>query len=372
MPCPRVVVGAGIEICAHFLGYTGSLAATGSGTEGPSLEFEILNIRDLGAADFQPLLRAESRAWQDELRWDYSASARLVATWLEERRLSGYALRQDGKVRGLCFFFSEGPKALIADLFAEPLPSALIDAQRLLARVLPELLGIQEVRRIEAQLPHFPFEQLNLWFRSRCFDSYVREFMAVPLRGAGAADSLELSSPVEGALSGEFMIEPWERACDREATELLYHTYRHHVDAAINEQYASLPGVSRLVENIIHHHGCGKFLSRASFAAFHRPTRKLAGILGATRVRPETAHLPQIAVAAEFQGVGVGTALLRSALKALQQEGFQEASLTVTSLNEGAVRLYRRLGFRTFRAFGAFVWQRPPTASQAAVNPLAW
>ncbi len=349
------------------LGYTeGEAAGEGSEPEGTSLEAEIVNIRDVEAAHFQPLLKAESNAWQDQLCWDYSASARLVANWLEERRLSGYALRQNGAIRGFCFFFSEGPRALIADLFVEPGQSALLYARRLLDQVLDRLLSFPEVRRIEAQLPHFSFDRLNLWFRSRCFDSYVREFMAVPLSGPGTPASLASTSSALAPLGAEFTIEPWERRYDREAAELLYRTYRHHVDAAINEQYASLDGVSRLIENVIYQHGCGEFLTQASFVVFHRSTQRLAGILGASRVRRQTAHLPQIAVAAEFQGVGVGTALLRYALKGLQQQGFREVSLTVTSLNEGAVRLYQRFGFRTFRAFGAFVWQRSPAEGRTA------
>ena len=48
-----------------------------------------------------------------------------------------------------------------------------------------------------------------------------------------------------------------------------------------------------------------------------------------------------------------------SELGELAREGFSEVSLTVTTLNSGAVRLYERLGFHTFREFGAFVWSQP-------------
>ena len=37
--------------------------------------------------------------------------------------------------------------------------------------------------------------------------------------------------------------------------------------------------------------------------------------------------------------------MLKSAFEELQSEGFQEVSLTVTDMNQGAVRLYERLGF---------------------------
>ena len=94
--------------------------------------------------------------------------------------------------------------------------------------------------------------------------------------------------------------------------------------------------------------------------ALHRPTRSVAALLALTAVRPRrTAHIPQVAVAREFQGMGLGTALMERAFTRLAAKGFQEVSLTVTDLNAGAVRLYERLGFTTFQTFGAFVWNRP-------------
>ncbi len=130
------------------------------------------------------------------------------------------------------------------------------------------------------------------------------------------------------------------------------------MDALINDQYAGEAGAVRLIENIVHQRGCGENLPRASRVAIHRPTQKLAGILALTAVRPETAHIPQIAVAQEFQSSGLGTALMETSFEDLFRRGYQEVSLTVTDSNAGAVRLYERLGFQTFRTFGAFVWNR--------------
>ena len=50
--------------------------------------------------------------------------------------------------------------------------------------------------------------------------------------------------------------------------------------------------------------------------------------------------------------------MLETCFHELGQRGFEEVSLTVTGMNVGAVRLYERLGFETFRGFGAFVWNR--------------
>ena len=126
----------------------------------------------------------------------------------------------------------------------------------------------------------------------------------------------------------------------------------------INDQYASVMGATRLIENIFHNQGCGDFLTRVSRMAVHRPTQQLAGILTVTDVRPRTAHIPQVGVGPAFQGLGVGTALMEAAFQDLAEEGFEQVTLTVTDANAGAVRLYQRLGFETFKTFGAFIYNR--------------
>jgi ribosomal protein S18 acetylase RimI-like enzyme len=322
----------------------------------------IVDVRQLRAQQFQPLLQAESRAWLEDLHWDYAPSSALISSYLEEKRLSGFALLEDDLARGYCLYFREGSKGLIGSLFVQSEDSRPGCAVDLLGKVIDALAGFVDVRRIEAQLPHFSIDQIGPYFRSRAFQTYLRQFMTFRL-GAGPASGEKGASEAEPswqmATPGDFFFRPWERRYDREAAQLLHHVYRNHIDAAVNDQYCTLPGATRLVESIVRHRGCGDYLQQASIAAIQRSTGKLAGILGLTAVRPGTAHIPQIAVATSFQGIGLGGAMLRAAFEKLARSGYAETSLTVTALNSGAVRLYERLGFRTFREFGAFVWNRP-------------
>lgn len=322
----------------------------------------IVDVRRLHAEQFQPLLQAEARAWFEDLHWDYAPSAELISAYLEEKRLLGFALVEEGYATGYCLYFREGLKGLIGSLFIQHKNSEVNQASALLSKTIDSLLSMRDLRRIEAQLPHFSLDQVGPYFRSRAFQIYPRQFMTISLGeslGRQALSSSHPESPVEtNAPLGDFIFEPWERRYDREAAHLLHHVYRNHIDAAINDQYCTVGGTVRLVESIVRHRGCGDYLQRASIAAIHRSTRKLAGILGLTTVRPGTAHIPQIAVASGYQGLGLGSAMLRASFKELAREGFSEVSLTVTTLNSGAVRLYKRLGFRTFREFGAFVWSQ--------------
>jgi ribosomal protein S18 acetylase RimI-like enzyme len=322
--------------------------------------YEIIDIRRFEADAFVSMLDAESRAWNDDLRWDFGPSARVVSRCLREKRLAGYALVSEGKICGYCFFFYDGEKGLIGDLFLDPSAAAIDQAHRLLNHAIETLLATPGVRRVEAQLPHFPFETLEPCFRSHGFQGYLRRFMARPLgdcRSPLAVPSLSVAEK-GWAEPDSFVVLPWERQYDRQAAELLHHTYRNHVDAGINDQYSSPAGTTRLIENIVLQQGCGEYLSGISRVAIHRPSQKLAGLLAVTAVRPRTAHIPQVAVPPPFQGCGLGTFLMESAFQDVSRQGYQEISLTVTDANARAVGLYERLGFKTFREFGAFVYQR--------------
>jgi ribosomal protein S18 acetylase RimI-like enzyme len=227
--------------------------------------------------------------------------------------------------------------------------------RELLKHVLETLLGTPGLRRIEAQLPHYQRGDLESCFLSRSFKSYLRRFMSLSL-----ASRPEAAEPqgLNAWVWQNIQLIPWEKSCNKDAAELVYQCYRQHVDAAINDQYASAAGTARLIENIVQNQGCGDFLAHISRMAFDGPTQELAGILTVTRVRPHTAHIPQVAVSPAFQGLGVGTALMEAAFQDLEQEGFEEVTLTVTDANAGAVRLYLRLGFETFQAFGAFIFDQ--------------
>jgi ribosomal protein S18 acetylase RimI-like enzyme len=325
------------------------------------LGFEIIDIRRFEPKEFSDLLEAESRAWSDGMRWDFAASTRVINACLRDKRLSGYALVGKGKIRGYCFFFYDGEKGIIGDLFVHPEVAGLDHERELLEHALETLLGTPGLRRIEAQLAHYEREELESCFLPRRFRSFLRRFMGLSLEGRrrwAEADLRSEPAAEKAWLRENIELIPWDKRFHDDAAELLYQAYRQHVDAMINDQYTSVMGTTRLIENIFHNQGCGDFLARVSRLAVHRPTQQLAGILTVTAVRAATAHIPQVGVSPSFQGLGVGTALMEAAFNDLAQEGFEQVTLTVTDANAGAVRLYQRLGFETFKTFAAFIYDR--------------
>jgi ribosomal protein S18 acetylase RimI-like enzyme len=91
--------------------------------------------------------------------------------------------------------------------------------------------------------------------------------------------------------------------------------------------------------------------------AVHQTTGRLCGVSLTSLVSPEAGHVTQICVAPAVKGKGVGYELLRRSLRGLEAAGVKSVSLTVTSANREAVRLYERVGFRTVRQFSAIVWE---------------
>jgi ribosomal protein S18 acetylase RimI-like enzyme len=59
--------------------------------------------------------------------------------------------------------------------------------------------------------------------------------------------------------------------------------------------------------------------------------------------------IQNLGVVPEFRGMGLGWAILLKALDGFEACGARRAFLEVTAKNEAAVRMYRRLGFRSYK-----------------------
>jgi ribosomal protein S18 acetylase RimI-like enzyme len=134
-------------------------------------------------------------------------------------------------------------------------------------------------------------------------------------------------------------------------------SYRGHVDAQINDQYHTLSGSLRFLNNIVRFPGCGVFDPESSYVALERKSKSLVGLILCSRVRKDVGHVTQICVLPEFRGKKIGELLLAATQANLQKRNFTALSLTVTEANHKAVALYRRLDFDSKRIFDAFVWE---------------
>ena len=219
---------------------------------------------------------------------------------------------------------------------------------RLLDAVLDAMWRTPGMRRIETQLMMLGAPLDRPMPYARWFRFYPRRFLEV---------SLPLSPPLPERGHPGVVFSPWSENRQNDAARLVASAYRGHIDSQINDQYRSPAGARRFLINIVQYPGCGSFFGGASFIAWDRVNHTMCGVSLASLVAPETGHITQICVAPSHQGRGIGRELLRRSLTVLAGHGCRSASLTVTSANESALRLYERTGFRTRRDFAAYVWE---------------
>ena len=312
---------------------------------------EILDLRHFSSSDLRALLEDETRAWERLLSWDYSGSADMILRYADAKILPGYAAIERGRICGYSFFVYEGSKGVIGDLYVASNGGTFNPQEvesRLLVHVIETLQQSPGIHRVEAQLLLHETGAVAGSFAEQGFRRHARLFMVMPL------------APIPRAVAApgaEIEIRRWAEADYQAAAAVITTAYRGHVDADINDQYRSLSGSLRFLNNIVRFPGCGTFDPESSFVAVHRRARSLAGLILCSRVRHDVGHVTQVCVLPEYRSQRIGESLLATSTANLRQRGFSSLSLTVTEANTHAVALYRRLGFDTKRVFDAFVWE---------------
>jgi ribosomal protein S18 acetylase RimI-like enzyme len=155
----------------------------------------------------------------------------------------------------------------------------------------------------------------------------------------------------------EVEIRPWVEGDYQPSAAVITAAYRGHVDAQINDQYHTLSGSLRFLNNIVRFPGCGVFDAESSFVALDRKAKSLIGLILCSRVRNNVGHVTQVCVLPEYRSRGIGESLLAATEGSLRRRNFALLSLTVTEANARAVALYRRLHYVSERIFDAFVWE---------------
>lgn len=325
--------------------------------------FELVDLRHVAGSDLAQLLREEAEAWERRLHWDFGPSAELVMRYTGMRALDGLALLAAGELAGYTYWVCESRKALIGDLYVRDMWRSPESERLLLKGVLQALGEIPDytaapgviharyswIHRIEGQLMQLATPGRILVeehdTRTRLFS---RLFMLANLAvtSGGSAPEAEPALPVE----------PWSMRWAEEAAALIAGAYEGHIDSEINDQYRSVEGARRFIQNIAQYPGCGIFLPEASWLAFDADG--VCGLTMATRVSPSSGHIAQVCVSQRCQGKGVGRKLVRRSMSSLARFGLREVSLTVTESNTRATRLYASMNFKTIHRFDAFVWSQ--------------
>jgi ribosomal protein S18 acetylase RimI-like enzyme len=312
---------------------------------------EILDLRHFSSADLRPLLDDEVHAWSQLLSWDYSGSAAMILRYVDAKILPGYAAVERGSIAGYSFFVYESSKGVIGDLFVSDGgrnedPHQV--EERLLTHVIETLQQSPGIHRIEAQLLTHPTGAVSQPFVEQGFERHARLFMVLPLNEPAQKTAM---------VPPEIEIRRWSEQDYQAAASIITTAYKGHVDSLINDQYRSLSGSLRFLNNIVRFPGCGTFDPESSFVALQKSSRNVIGLILCSRVADDVGHVTQICVLPEYRLKGIGEGLLAATYANLRQRKFSMLSLTVTEANNRAVDLYLRLGFTTKRVFDAFVWE---------------
>jgi ribosomal protein S18 acetylase RimI-like enzyme len=331
------------------------------------VSIEILDLRHFAAPVLRPVLEAEGELWSQRLHWDYRASARLLMQYLDNHLLPGYAALEAGQVTGYAFCVYEETKAVIGDVFALPgrtpdetgnadsnVAEAIEPAheieETLLRHLFETLLNSPTVDRIESQLLLHPSGIHAAIFRESGFDLFRRLFMVQQLKGLWARPHINLPPELD--------LRPWRDEDLNSAARLIAAAYAGHPDSFINDQYRSVHGSMRFLNNIVRYAGCGVFSAQVSHVIVEHNGRELAGLVLGSRVSPQSGHITQLCVHPKYRRHGFARMLLSVAAGQFIRQGVSEISLTVTEANTQAIALYESEGYDCAHMFDAAVWQR--------------
>jgi len=308
----------------------------------------IVDLRQTSVRQLEPLLEEEASHWRDELHWDYRGALDLIKRFLEAHALCGSVAFENGTPAGYSFYVLEEQKGLIGGLYVSNKYQQATIGRRLLEEMLFTMRAVPQLSRIEAQLMPFggPVDAPLL---EQGFHLYTRQFMLLDLR-----------KPAESkpGPSGSLRLDRWNDRFFEPCAKLIYLCYADHIDGEINDQYRSRSGALKFLKNIILLPGCGQFIPGASFVLRQPGDDELIAVVLTSEVSPGVGHTTQICVLPGYQGHGIGRMLMQTSAEALRGMRFRELTLTVTTENTSAVRLYESLGFNTIRTFTAGVWPR--------------
>jgi ribosomal protein S18 acetylase RimI-like enzyme len=172
--------------------------------------------------------------------------------------------------------------------------------------------------------------------------SYFKRFrMEIDLAGR--------SIHAQAAPSGYRLLE-WSDALLDSHAEAKFHSFRDEIDANVFPCLGDWAGCHRLMHEIRNKQG---FLPAATWLLAHQADGSRAteycGTIQGIRDYAGLGAIQNLGVTPDHRGRQLGTCLLLKALEGFQQAGLRRAFLEVTAQNEGAIRLYQRLGFNKAR-----------------------
>lgn len=294
--------------------------------------------RTLPADTVAPLFTAEADTWLDALAWDSRTTWRA----LEQGRRTGHvwgfvATDADQHVRGWCYGGRHGAIMHVGGMVTDTpeATAALLDATSDVreANLVTEWRwfgwfrapGLEEaLANAGAQLTTYRYLSAS---RPAAQPAAIPAPEGTTLRTWRTSDAAKLSGVLASAYPGPGHTRPFAP----QGTPDEWHEYAFQ---------------------LLTMDGCGVFTPSLSFV-MENAGGAVTGAAVVTRLSHDTAHLAQLAVAADTHGRGRGRALLTAVEAGVWAAGFRRITLLVADDNAAAMRLYRQAGFVEMAAFTA-------------------
>jgi len=149
-------------------------------------------------------------------------------------------------------------------------------------------------------------------------------------------------------LPAGYRFVPWDDSLVGVHAETKYLSFRDELDANVFPCLGEQTGCHRLMAEIARKPG---FLSQATWLMVFNGDqgREYVGTIQGIRDRAGMGAVQNLGILPAHRGRGLGTCLLLRSLEGFREAGLSRVHLEVTAENEGAIRLYRRLGFVTVK-----------------------
>jgi mycothiol synthase len=150
------------------------------------------------------------------------------------------------------------------------------------------------------------------------------------------------TAPALSPLSEGYALVPWHSELLQVHAEVLYTSFHETIDAVVFPSLGDRSGCHFLMTEISRKSG---FLPTATWL-LSGPDGCCCGSVQGVREAGGVGAIQNLGIAPGYRNRGMGSVLLLQALDGFRRAGLKRALLEVTANNEGAIRLYRRLGFR--------------------------
>jgi hypothetical protein len=144
-----------------------------------------------------------------------------------------------------------------------------------------------------------------------------------------------------------YHLAAWDPGLLPAHAESKYLSFRTEIDANVFPCLGEYDGCVRLMQEISRKDG---FLPEATWLAINdEGPGEFCGTVQGIRDRSGLGAIQNLGIVPEHRGRGLGSALMMKALNGFRRAGLRRAYLEVTAQNDGAIKLYRRLGFAKAR-----------------------